>query len=338
MHCLLLGNGLNRLSMPVSWQQLLDRIATDLGLFDVIAVDDGKPLSLLFEELCIRFTDFGKARDAESAVKKHIATLINSFPVHPLHTALSRQFNVILTTNYDLTIEDALGGGLRSKRNLLPESRYSLFRRVDVGARSVWHIHGEADSPQSIVLGFDHYAGYLQKMRNYLTSGIPRGNRPEQLRSPLRAGMHDFEGQDVHSWVDYFLRDHLHIVGFAFDFTEIDLWWLLVHKRRRDTKTGRTFFYVVDTSGDIESRERAKMSLFASLGVEVFVIIAATYEEGYFRIVDIVSANIAGNSAWLERDDVSPRRRAALGDTSLPSIATESEQFKLPIRRRRRPS
>jgi hypothetical protein len=188
------------------------------------------------------------------------------------------------------------------------------------------------------MLGFDHYAGYLQKMRNYLTSGIPRGNRPEQLRSPLRAGMHNFEGQDVHSWVDYFLRDHLHIVGFAFDFTEIDLWWLLVYKRRRDTKTGRTFFYVVDISDDIESRERAKISLFASLGVEVFVIRAATYEEGYSRIVDMVSANIVGNSAWLERDDVSPPRRAAPSDNSLTLVAPESEQLELPIRRRRRPS
>lgn len=299
MHCLLLGNGLNRLSMSLSWQGLLEELAADLGLAGQVAIFDQKPLSLHFEELCIRLSSYDKARDAENAVKKRIAELIGVFPVHELHVALAGQFKVILTTNYDLTVEEALGGGLHRRSTVLPESRYSLFRRMEAGACSIWHIHGEASRPQSILLGYDHYAGYLQKIRNYLTNGVPAEGSLGQLRSPLRAGLQDFERYDVHSWVDYFLRDHLHVVGFGFDFTEIDLWWLLVYKRRRVTRTGKTFVYIVDVDGTLAERERAKVSLFESFGVEVLIVRGSTYEDGYRKVVDAVSRNIARNEAWL---------------------------------------
>ncbi|SFS11780.1 SIR2-like domain-containing protein [Dyella sp. OK004] len=331
MHCLLLGNGLNRLSMSLSWHELLERLAADLGLAGLVRIYDQKPLSLHFEELCVRLTDYGKVRDAENAVKKQIAELVDIFPIHPLHVALASQFQVILTTNYDFTIEESLGGGIRTRNTVLPESRYSLFRRMEVGTRTIWHIHGEASRPQSILLGYDHYAGYLQKMRNYLTNGVPSEGVTGQLRSPLRAGLHDFEKYDVHSWVDYFLRDHLHVVGFGFDFTEIDLWWLVVYKRRRYTRTGKTYFYIVNIDGTVADHENAKLSLFDSIGVEAVVVQASSYEDGYVKIVDAVSSNIARHKDWLphslskkpsiDGDDLDRfliRRRAGDAQLNLP--------------------
>lgn len=338
MHCLLLGNGLNRLSMPLSWHELLKQLALELGLAESIVVDDRKPLSLHFEELCIRLADYDKTRDAESAVKKHIAKLIGTFPVHRLHRELACLFQVILTTNYDFTVEDALAGTLRERPNVLPESRYSLFRRVNVGARSIWHIHGDADRPFSILLGYDHYAGYLQKIRNYLTDGVPTDTRIGHLRSPLRSGLHDFEQYDIHSWVDFFLRDHVHVVGFGFDFTEIDLWWLLVHKRRRRVRTGKTFIYIVDLDGSAREREMAKFSLFDSLGATAVVVRAESYEEGYAKIVDAVADNVALTKNWL------PVQTSPASTIDLDPIehfmlrpAEPSQQMKLSLRRRRQP-
>ena len=43
----------------------------------------------------------------------------------------------------------------------------------------------------SIVLGYDHYAGYLQKIRTYLTEGLRVGKKAELVRSPLKAGAQD---------------------------------------------------------------------------------------------------------------------------------------------------
>lgn len=336
MHCLLLGNGLNRLSMPLSWKALLERLADDLGVSGQVVVSDQKPLSLHFEELCLRMTGYSTARDAENAVKKHIAKLVNVFPIHSLHARLAKQFQVILTTNYDLTIEEVLGGGLRQIRTVLPESRYSLFRRIEVGTRAVWHVHGDALRPQSILLGYDHYAGYLQKVRNYLTNGVPGEGAMGMLRSPLRAGLHDFERYDVHSWVDYFLRDHLHVVGFGFDFTEIDLWWLLVFKRRRGARTGRTFVYLIDIDGGAGERDGAKMSLFQSLGVDVVIIRAGDYEEGYAKVVDAVASKIEENPVWLP---YTPRKKPVAGDRAIDRFMLHrwagGAQLPLPLTRKK---
>ena len=338
MHCLLLGNGLNRLSMPLSWHELLEQLASELGLAGRIAVDDRKPLSLHFEELCVRLADYDKTRNAEDAVKKRIATLIQAFPVHRLHRDLANLFQVILTTNYDFTIEGALAGGLRERRTTLQESRYSLFRRMNVGARSIWHIHGDADRPPSILLGYDHYAGYLQKIRNYLTDGVPTDARIGHFRSPLRSGLHDFETNEIHSWVDYFLRDHLHVVGFGFDFTEIDLWWLLVHKRRRRVRTGKTFIYLVDTDGSVKEREKVKLSLFDSLGATSVIVPAESYDDGYAKIVVAVAENIDSHTSWLSRR-VSPVPMSEVDSIGRLTLQLRSPvpQLALPLKRPRRP-
>ncbi|WP_149029753.1 SIR2 family protein [Paraburkholderia fungorum] len=306
MHCLLVGNGFNRLSMQLSWQQLLSKLTTELGLGGQVAYHEQKPLSLLFEELCVRVPNFKTVRAAEHEVKKRIASLMESFPPHELLYPLVVQFDSILTTNYDVSIEESLAGPLYYHQSTIPESRYSLFRKNDVGARQVWHIHGEASRPQSILLGYDQYAGYLQKIRNYVTNGLlPAESKSAQLIASARRLDENCENQgerQIFSWVDLFLRDHLHIVGLGFDFTEIDLWWLLVYKRRRDTKTGRTFFYCIDIDRDIYEREAAKMSLFSSLGVEIVAVQADSYAGGYESIIRAVNENIASNCHWLERD------------------------------------
>jgi hypothetical protein len=337
MHCLLLGNGLNRLSMPLSWHELLEQLASELGLAGSVAVDDRKPLSLHFEELCIRLADYDKARDAENAVKRRIAKLIGAFPVHRLHRDLACLFQVILTTNYDFTIEDALAGGLRERFTNLPESRYSLFRRVNVGARSIWHIHGDADRPPSILLGYDHYAGYLQKIRNYLTDGVPTEARIGHFRSPLRSGLHDFEKYDIHSWVDFFLRDHVHAVGFGFDFTEMDLWWLLVHKRRRQVRTGKTFVYLIDLDGSVREREKVKLSLFDSLGATAVIVRAESYQDGYAKIVEVVAENIASNTSWLPHQaSPAPMTEVNAIERFMLQPTTPSVQLALTLKRPRR--
>lgn len=331
MHCLLLGNGLNRLSMQLSWQALLETLAEELGLADQVQFYEQKPLSMHFEELCVRLPQH-KARTAEKIVKIRIAELLTAFPRHPYHKILGNMFHTIITTNYDFTIEEAIGGGIRERKQIISETRYSLFRRLDIGAHSIWHVHGDAERPESILLGYDHYAGQLQKIRNYLTHGIPPKVPGGLTKSPL-SGTHRFENHHVHSWIDHFLRDHIHIVGFGFDFTEIDLWWLMVYKRRRDVRTGKTFFYAVEVDGQGANPDQAKRSLLESLGVEVVSERATTYEEGYGRVIDAISRNIGANPTWLPYTSVTRSARDYATYAPQPSAAPpQSPQLKFPLK------
>lgn len=295
MHCLLVGNGLNRLSLQLDWGGLLKRLATDLGVETRVQRFDDKPFSLLFEELCAYVG--GRSRDAEHAIKETIAALLANIPPHPLHAQLTNLFDVILTTNYDYTLENVIAGPLFQRSPLAPESRYSLFRRALAGKKEVWHIHGEVYVPDTIVLGYDHYTGYVQKIRNYLTDGLQPGNRSDPVRSPLKSGIRDFEhragGTPRYSWVDHFLRDHLHIVGLGLDFTESDLWWLLVHKRRRQSQTGYTFYYTVSIGEPGDGKDESRLSALRSFGMEVISVNAADYLEGYGLLIDEIARNIA---------------------------------------------
>lgn len=335
MHALLLGNGLNRLSLAINWTELLDRLAAAFEVSHLIQYMEQKPLSMLFEELCAQCG--GKTvRGTELAVKKKIAALVGEVQINELHRQYTDIFNVILTTNYDDTLERAISGPMFERASVMHESRYSLFRLIRAGGKEVWHIHGDSVLPDTIVLGYDHYAGYLQKIRNYLTDGLRDRKTRELIRSPLKAGVQEFERwQWKYSWTDHFLRDHLHIVGFGFDFTEIDLWWLLVHKRRRKNITGHTFFYQVTVKGQPNS-PKPQLSVLRSLGVEVQEVSAPTYYEGYASVLDLVSANVLKYPTLLEvpRSSLSPDQFDA-DVVSIPEPLPDL-QLNLPIKRMRR--
>jgi hypothetical protein len=297
MHCLLIGNGINRLALQGGWNQLLKELACDIGGDALIPTLESAPLSLFFEQLCaLRQHDHGAV---EREMKLRFATRLGNIQPVPLHHAFINAFDVILTTNYDHTLESALDGHLYEHASAFRESRYSLFRRVRIGLKEVWHIHGDVDHPDSMVLGYDHYAGYLQKIRNYLTAGIDIQQGRSRIRSPLKGGLVEFEDEGApYSWVDHFLRDHLHIVGLGLDFTEMDLWWLLLHKRRRKNRTGHTFVYRVMVQPPTETSQRIG-AVLSSFGIFVADIPSRSYELGYLDVLARVQENIQSHPELL---------------------------------------
>ncbi|WP_337155455.1 SIR2 family protein [Pseudomonas aeruginosa] len=281
MHSLLLGNGVNRAALQKEWVVILQELASEFQADDLLLHLEQKPLSMFIEELCARQpTSFHKA---EHAVKVSFARLLEQIVPIEAHRQICEPFKVIMTTNYDFTIEEAFVGPLHTPAFTAPESRYSLFRRHHAAGKDVWHVHGDVGRPSSMVLGYDHYAGSLQKIRNYVTGTIEVKKVPYRLSSPVKNGVLDFpEQRSVYSWVDYFLRDHIHIVGLTLDFTEIDLWWLLLHKRRRAHRTGRVFYY--QPAVNKAPSETPITSLLRSLGVEVVAVPAESYVECYQKI------------------------------------------------------
>lgn len=310
MHCLLLGNGLNRLAAQTDWVTLLHQLIEKNNLSGTVHYHERKPLSLLFEELCAQLP--GKFIDNEIMVKRQIGDLLVDIQLSPLHAQFAELFRVIMTTNYDFAIETALCESLYTYSPTPQEKRYSLFRKAVAGTREVWHIHGTQDRPETILLGYDHYAGALQKIRNYMTSGVDIGRPKMKIATKVNSTDPEFEkGREPYSWVDHFLRDHVHIVGLGLDFTEIDLWWLLLHKRRRENQTGLTFYYHVHIEGDTDVEAIQQLSSLQALGFHVHQVTTLTYEQGYEKILGLVKQNIQIYAKLLPRTG---RRRREWND------------------------
>ncbi|MCX2708617.1 SIR2 family protein [Pseudomonas sp. DCB_BG] len=290
MHSLILGNGINRVAMQKGWGEILRELAIHFDGVDLLPYIETKPLSMFVEELCARSKL--SFRKAEHEVKVEFAGLLKQIKPVLAHERICNLFKVILTTNYDFTIEEALAGPMHSPDFLAPESRYSLFRRHIAANKEIWHIHGDVGRPGSMLLGFDHYAGNLQKIRNYVTDSVEvKGAAWGRVSSAAKGGNLEFtDNRKIYSWVDYFLRDHLHIVGLSLDFTEIDLWWLLLHKRRRLHQPGKVFFYHVYVGG--EEKESPVISLLKSLDVEVVSVVADNYHDGYLHIAELIKERI----------------------------------------------
>lgn len=278
---LLLGNGINRLSNEYSWSDLLDDLIRDIGKSEDISHKEEKPFTLLYEEIYSRALKHLQRK--EIRIKKKIADLVlEHFTPNEFHTEfLSLDVEHILTTNYDYNLEKAVSDTKGKVANVLKETKYNLFRRREVNGTYIWHLHGEADVPNSITLGHEHYVGYLQKMGPYLKDKIvsKRKGQSKEVRSPLQRSLYKREAvpafeepNSIYSWVDLFVMNDVHILGLSLDYTEIDLWWLLLYKERlkneKEFNSGKTVYYSFFPH-TMDKRKEAKLSLLESLGIEV---------------------------------------------------------------------
>ncbi len=264
---LLIGNGLNQLKGQGgrSWHNVLEELSKLAGKPELAKDSNVKPFAILYEAIVAAQVLNGD-KSAERLVKEHVAQWVTEVHRNDYHGHVeSLGCRHILTTNYDYNL-----GPEAKSANIKPETKYSVFRRHVQGATSVWMIHGEAKKPDTIMLGYEHYAGAVQKLRNYLYSGK---NGPLPYSSPFMKGEEDFDSNgDTYSWVDIFLRDDIHILGLGLDYTEIELWWLIALKARlKREKTGlnvgsTTFYFFY--RGDARSAA-AKTQLLESLGVTV---------------------------------------------------------------------
>lgn len=274
-HSVFVGNGINQLrGGAYSWANVLSALATACGQPDLAHGQEQKPFTLLFEEMVLRS---GSTIDQEELLKVEVAKLVKRITPIGIHQRI-RNIAVrnILTPNYDYALEDALIDE-PTAANTASESRYSLFRRRRSGKQFIWHIHGEADKPSTITLGHDQYVGYLAKAKAYLTSGVQRSNG-SSWRSPLIRREPEIESDDsAFSWVDLFLRDNLHMLGFGLDYTEIAIWWLITYKARlrvgyqrspKRIKVGDTYYYYIYPS-EIPARDHSRLQMLESMGVKV---------------------------------------------------------------------
>lgn len=229
---LLIGNNIND---SQTWQELLSEVVHYLfdsdGQVKEIGDPRRKPLPLFYEEILLRSPNLHN--QSETNLRNFIANHIDEIKPNEIHRIIMRSgFRDIMTTNYEYSLERAIAKSDFDLTNLgyIKEKRYSVFRHNQVDQTKVWHIHGEQSNPGSIILGYEHYAGFLQQMRNYVVSGTDYSK--EKNLKPLIKRI-DKGDVNNHSWIDFFFTRDIHIFGLSLDTSEIDLWWLLSYRARQ---------------------------------------------------------------------------------------------------------
>lgn len=221
---LLIGNGLNRCYKDaIAWNKLLNEIAQG---YDVEFCDKN-PFPLEFESIVNQILSKEKQPSDKIYldVKELIANSVSEQKPeqNSIHQHFTRDLPIrhIFTTNYDYMLEYAYSGSI-IKDEVKSEShqvKYSQFRQKPIGEKIFYHIHGEASYAATLCLGYEHYAGYLSKMREHLKASPEIKLRIEKKKLPEKI-----------SWVDFFFTHDIYIVGLTLDPCEIDLWWLLTYR------------------------------------------------------------------------------------------------------------
>lgn len=250
---LFLGNGINRSFGGVSWEKLLQNIS-DRSDFDPDNMVAPYPLR------AVLVTNDNLDKVLKEKKTEFFGFIGSDEHQRILETLLSYQFDDVVTTNYSYELEMA---ALRRKRisegavkdlmqhtTKAAETQYLLHTYNEVtfeGHKTrIWHIHGESRKPNSIALGHYWYGNILARMKEEFKR---RGNQYYEKQRKGAPIAYD-------SWLDSFILGDVFILGFGFDFSEMDLWWLLNRRQREKAQKGELFFY---EPKDKSNREKVEL-------------------------------------------------------------------------------
>lgn len=223
-------------------------------------------------------------------------------PTNAIYTRIGQQrFGDIITTNYEPLLAQACGGDTDLPNSgVVKESTYGIFRHRVADSTRLWYIHGYAERPRSIILGYEQYSGMLQRMRDYVVTGpdYEKFDKPP-LAKRIRHGTAFLR----ESWIDLFFLEDVHLLGFKLDFAEMDIWWLLTYRSRMMSggKVSRTssgfrpsnavYYYIPH---EYVADSKAKLELLAGIGVTIVKIKANGKLAYYQRALDRVDKAPSG--------------------------------------------
>ena len=299
---ILIGNGINQAYGGISWSELLSKICVRNDYYTE-ALTSPMPLQ------AILLTN-DNIKDALRNNKEAFYGEIRSpEQEQALLSLLDMDADDILTTNYSYELEAAAIGEktvsdcrlrrMNERTCDKTELRYLLhtYNRVPYKERSlrVWHIHGESRKPDSMILGHYWYGNQLSRIKAELD---------ERKNTYTFRQNHGLEiGYD--SWIDSFILGDVYVLGFRFDASEFDLWWLLNRKKREKAEKGKVFFYE-----PASEKNREKQDLLRLLDVEVMnlpfdhkkadVDKSKAYQEFYSESIQDIRNRITTKRSLLE--------------------------------------
>ena len=245
VNVLFLGNGLNRCFDQNSWKKKKKNYSTIHYTDEQVKILEALPYPL---QAVVYSND-----QVDSVVAEIVKTMMpkDNIPDQNgmIQNLLDKPFEIILTTNYSYEIEKAVDSefhcevGLRNKYRCLTEKgssrdqQFGLYRlnrlSMDKRCYDIWHIHGEASIKNSIVLGHYYYGNLLRTIEEYCAKSIAYYKICKSKDLQFRPK----------SWIDYFLVGNVYMVGYGFDPSEMDLWWLVNCKKRHFSDVGTITMY-----------------------------------------------------------------------------------------------
>ena len=256
---LFLGNGLNISFNRVSWSQLL----SDMSGGKDFKSDLPMPLQAVIATH--NNVDVTMERLAKSLYGDPISNEYKDI----LSVLLEAGFDDIITTNYSYELEMAarsdnqvtdsyLNGIRRSTKVKGPaEGKYFIHTYNEVTVNSVknrvWHIHGAARNPSSMVIGHYYYGNLLSKYKNYFDDEVRNNYSKPELANDK-------------SWLDSFVIGNVFMLGYGLDPSDMDIWWLLDRKHREKADHGNVYYYAPSWEDDY--RQKEKYSLLRCYGAE----------------------------------------------------------------------
>ncbi|MEN0054646.1 MAG: hypothetical protein AAGC65_13315 [Mucilaginibacter sp.] len=284
---LLIGNDINNINPGKSWKQLLEDITSYCGVNHINREE--KPFPLLYEEIFL--SAIRTKRIEEKDLKTYIAKIVSEINENEIHERI-RSMGVphIMTTNYEFSIE---GRPPKTNSSLVTEKLYSIFRKHEMDGTTYWHLHGDCNNPISINLGYEHYCGQLQNMRNYTLTGTDYKTEGILKESLVRRLTHK-KPVNYQSWIDLFFTKDIYILGLGLDFVESDLWWLLTYRAR--SKYYKTKFPINNKityfiPAEYEARSKSKLEILRANDVDVIPLKSKNKLSYYKSVLNMIDKN-----------------------------------------------
>jgi hypothetical protein len=288
---LFIGNGINRLNGGnMSWKKLLEQLLLYSGTDNKVDLGSSKPFPLLFEEILHQMTGnrfYNNLKNLKTIVKEEIDKNIRPNGFHK--QIIDTGYENILTTNYDYTLELSIAPQFKKKKEKGHPNQYLYSdKRVNsINGVNIWHIHGELDNgfldngterypAQSIMLGYDHYTGYFNKIYQHLVN--VKQSKSEEL---LSRELNSLETLDKR-WYYFLFTHNVDIVGIDLTPSELHLWWLLTYRSKlskRSKIVRNTIRFFIPCYELIPRKE--DLSLLASFGIEIMPVYSE-YNNGRF--------------------------------------------------------
>lgn len=161
----------------------------------------------LATQILLKYNDYPD--DIYTKLKEEIIALLKEgdmLPETSPHKALTDNSDSVITTNYDFFIERSIDPDF--DETAIPvyskdsNNKYNLKNSISVFGKKVYHIHGDARRAQSICLGYEHYAGTLQHLRNAIRTR-KKGDKEDTPAIVLKL-RHEESPSDV--WQKKFLQ------------------------------------------------------------------------------------------------------------------------------------
>ena len=272
---LLLGNGLFRNKDNPSWTELILKLAN----LENSSMEDKLFFSQIKNDAPYSILAGSVLPDDRMERWKAYSCDINELDLNDdnrmyIDKILNIPFDAVLTTNYTYEIENHI---LRAYKEMPIEKKrayacrtsnsksrkaFRTFNRFPNGDSNVdiWHIHGDTRLKQSIVMTHDEYIRNTTNIVKYVSD---RRNEYQKHYNELK----------FMSWIDYLIMGDVYVLGQGFDFSELDLWWLIHRRLTEKAKVGTINFYEpMDSHGVMSSSACALQHAGAkchSLGVRL---------------------------------------------------------------------